>query len=85
VNATFDILFEQAKNSAKKTQALSFYSKAEKVLMQDPPFIPLWYSGDIQIVYSNVRNLHFNALNLFVFKKVFKKEWTVEEYKKATN
>jgi oligopeptide transport system substrate-binding protein len=85
MNATFDILFEQAKNSAKKTQALSFYSKAEKVLMQDPPFIPLWYSGDIQIVYSNVRNLHFNALNLFVFKKVFKKEWTVEEYKKATN
>jgi len=85
VNSAFDMLFEQAKNSTKKTQALSFYSKAEKVLMQDPPFIPLWYSGDIQIVYSNVRNLHFNALNLFVFKEVYKKDWTVEEYNKATN
>jgi ABC-type transport system substrate-binding protein len=85
VNSAFDMLFEQAKNSSKKTQALSYYSKAEKVLMQDPPFIPLWYSGDIQIVYSNVRNLHFNALNLFVFKEVYKKDWTVEEYNKATN
>jgi len=85
MNSAFDLLFEQAKNSSKKTQALSCYSKAEKVLMQDPPFIPLWYSGDIQIVYSNVRNLHFNALNLFVFKEVYKKDWTVEEYNKATN
>lgn len=85
VNSAFDMLFEQAKNSSKKTLALSYYSKAEKVLMQDPPFIPLWYSGDIQIVYSNVRNLHFNALNLFVFKEVYKKDWTVEEYNKATN
>ncbi len=84
-NPAFDLLFEQAKNSTKKTQALSYYSKAEKVLMQDPPFIPLWYSGDIQIVYSNVRNLHFNALNLFAFTNVYKKDWTAEEYQKATN
>lgn len=85
INPVFDLLFEQAKNSTKKTQALSFYAKAEKVLIQDPPFIPLWYSGDIQIVYSNVRNLHFNALNLFSFREVYKKDWTAEEYQKATN
>jgi hypothetical protein len=54
-------------------------------MMQDPPIIPLWYAGDIQIVYSNVRNLHFNALNMFVFKEVYKKDWTKEEYTKATN
>ena len=61
------------------------YAKAERILMQDPPIIPLWYMGDIQIVYSNVRNLHFNALNMFVFKEVYKKDWTEEEYTKATN
>jgi ABC-type oligopeptide transport system substrate-binding subunit len=85
VNPLFDQLFEQAKNSTKKTDALNYYAKAEKVLMQDPPFIPLWYSGDIQIVYSNVRNLHFNALNLFVFKEVYKKDLTLEEYQKQAN
>lgn len=79
-NSVFDILFEQAKNSTKKTDAFDYYAKAEKVLLQDPPFIPLWYSGDIQLVYSSVRNLHFNAMNMFIFKEVYKKEWTTDEY-----
>jgi ABC-type oligopeptide transport system substrate-binding subunit len=79
-NSVFDILFEQAKNSTKKTDAFDYYAKAEKVLLQDPPFIPLWYSGDIQLVYSSVRNLHFNVMNMFIFKEVYKKEWTTDEY-----
>ena len=85
VNSIFDNLFEQAKNSVKKTDALALYSQAEKALMQNPPIIPLWYNGDIQIVYSNVRNLHFNALNMFMFKEVYKKEWTEEEYQKVNH
>ncbi|MFN5148109.1 MAG: ABC transporter substrate-binding protein [Flavobacteriia bacterium] len=85
VNVLFDQLFEQAKNSNNKAQALDYYAKAEKILMQNPPVIPLWYSGDIQIIYSNVRNLHFNALNMFVFREVYKKAWTPEEYNKAKN
>ncbi len=84
-NSLFDHFFEAAKNSDRKPEALENYAKAERILMQDPPIIPLWYAGDIQIVYSNVRNLHFNALNMFVFKEVFEKEWTEEEYTKATN
>jgi oligopeptide transport system substrate-binding protein len=79
-NELFDQLFEQAKNSTKLSEAMSYYAKAEKVLMQDPPIIPLWYSGDIQIVYSDVRNLHFNALNMFNFLEVYKKPLTQEEY-----
>ena len=85
MNSIFDNLFEQAKNSVKKTDALALYSQAEKALMQNPPIIPLWYNGDIQIVYSNVRNLHFNALNMFMFKEVYKKEWTEEEYQKVNH
>jgi ABC-type transport system substrate-binding protein len=85
VNPIFDQFFEQAKDSPRKIDALQYYAKAEKVLMMDPPLIPLWYSGDIQIVYSDIRNLHFNALNMFVFKEVYKKTWTEEEYQKATN
>lgn len=79
-NAQFDELFEKAKNSSKLSDAMANYSKAEKILMQDPPIIPLWYSGDIQIVYSDIRNLHFNSLNQFTFREVYKKQLTAEEY-----
>jgi oligopeptide transport system substrate-binding protein len=79
-NPLFDELFEKAKNSSKLSDAMANYAKAEKVLMQDPPIMPLWYSGDIQIVYSDIRNLHFNSLNQFLFREVYKKQLTAEEY-----
>jgi oligopeptide transport system substrate-binding protein len=83
VNSEFDNLFELAKKSTKLSDQMSYFSKAEKVLMQDPPIIPLWYKGDYGIVYSNVRNLNFNSLNIYNFVKVYKKEWTKEEYLKS--
>ena len=52
--------------------------------MKDPPIIPLWYSGDIEIIYSYVRNFHFNPLNHIDFTSVYLKEWTEEEYQKKT-
>jgi len=62
---------------------MELFSKAEAELMKDPPIIPLWYAGDIQIMYSNVRNFHFNAMNLLDFAQVYKKNWTAKEYQKA--
>jgi oligopeptide transport system substrate-binding protein len=81
-NPLFDQLIDQAKNSGKLSEAMFYYAKAEKVLMQDPPILPLWYSGDIQIVYSDVRNLHFNSLNQFIFKEVYKKPMSADEHQK---
>ena len=57
------------------------FSKAEVELMKDPPIIPLWYAGDIQITQSYIRGLHFNALEFYDFKGVYIKTWTLEEYK----
>jgi len=44
--------------------------------------IPLWYSGDYAIIYSDVRNFHFNAMNYLDFTYVYKKKWTKEEFLK---
>lgn len=79
-NAEFDNLFEQAKKSNKLSDQMLYFAKAEKVLMQDPPLIPLWYKADFDIIYPNIRNFHFNSLNLMSFAKVYKKEWTKAEY-----
>ena len=63
---------------------MKYFSQAEMELMKNPPIISLWYKGDYGIVYSNVRNLYFNPLFLFNFTYVYKKEWTKEEFLKAT-
>ena len=78
-NPEFDNFFELAKKSNKLSDQMNYFSKAEKVLMSDPPIIPLWYKGDYGIVYSNVRNLHFNALNLLIYTDVYIKNWSKEE------
>ena len=59
---------------------MKMFSKAEAELMKDPPIIPLWYTGDIEITQSYVRDFHFNPLNYFDFSRVYLKEWTAEEY-----
>lgn len=83
-NPIFDNLLETAKKEDNLGKKMKLYSKAEVELMRNPPIIPLWYSGDLQIVHSYVRNLHFNSLSLFNFKKVYIKHWTAEEYQKET-
>lgn len=80
VNPDFDKLFEQAKKASKLSEQMKYFSEAEKVLMKNPPFVPLAYRGDYEIVYANIRNLYLNPMNIYNFTYVYKKDWTKEEY-----
>ncbi|MDH4472406.1 MAG: peptide ABC transporter substrate-binding protein [Fluviicola sp.] len=82
-NPMFDELFEKARAAGSQKERYRLYNEAEKVLMQDPPIIVLWYSGDIQLVYSRVRNLHNNPMGLLDLKEVYLHDWTKEEYLKS--
>lgn len=79
-NAKFDALLEQAKKEAKLSERIHLYQEAEVELMKDPPFMALWYNGDIQILNAKVRNFYENPLNYFSFKEVYLKDWTKQEY-----
>ncbi len=84
-NPAFDNYYEQAIDSKKMSDQMMYFAKAEVELMKDPPIIPLWYTGDIEIIQSYVRNFHFNSLNYIDFTRVYKKEWTKEEYQEMMN
>ncbi len=80
-NPLFDEFFEKASRETKIKKKREFYELAEIELMKDPPIIPLWYNGELEIVYSYVRNLNVNPLDLFIFREVYLKEWTIKEYR----
>lgn len=84
-NPVFDEFYEQAQNSKKIADQMRLFSMAEVELLKNPPIIPLWYSGDIQITNSYVRNFYFNAIRYFDFREVYLKEWSAEEYKETYN
>ena len=85
INPVFDEYFERAMATKKKSDQMKYFSKAEMALLQDPPMIPLWYTGDIAITNSYIRNFHFNPLNYMDFTHIYIKEWTEKEYQQKLN
>jgi oligopeptide transport system substrate-binding protein len=85
VNPLFDNYFEKAIHSTKVIDRRKYFALAEIELMKDPPLIPLWYTGEMSVIYKNVRNFYFNSLGLYDFRSVYIKEWTKEEYVKSRN
>jgi oligopeptide transport system substrate-binding protein len=80
-NSIFDQYLEKAQRETKISKKREYFALAESEMMKDPPIIPLWYNGELEIVYSYVRNLNVNPLDLFIFKEVYIKEWTTVEYR----
>lgn len=71
VNPEFDKLFEQGTYSASIEEAYKAYGEAEKLLMDDPPFIILWYGEDMMLVQSNVQGLETNGMRYLDLKGVY--------------
>jgi ABC-type oligopeptide transport system substrate-binding subunit len=82
-NPLFDELMDKAQAAGSQKERYKLYNQAEVELMKDPPIIVLWYSGDIQLAYSKVRNLKNNPMGLLDLKEVYLKDWTKEEYLKS--
>lgn len=79
-NEAFDVAFEAGQKSDDIMERYKHFAEAEKIMMDEAPFIILWYEETIKIAYSKVRNLHLNEMNHYYFRDVYLKEWTKEEY-----
>lgn len=83
VNPAYDEYFEKAKKANNIVDKYKYFAEAEKIMMEDAPYIILWYGGAIQIQDANVRNFNFNPMNFYDFRNVYIKQWTKEEYDAA--
>jgi ABC-type transport system substrate-binding protein len=79
-NAEFDAAFEKGKSATDIIERYKYFAEAESILMDDAPFIILWYEETIKIMHSKVRNLYTNEMNYYTFKDVYIKEWTKKEW-----
>ncbi len=82
-NPVFDDLIERARVAGSQTERYRLYNQAELELMKNPPLIVLWYASDIQLKYSNVRNLKNNPMALLDLKEVYVKVNTFALYLKT--
>ncbi|MEO6820799.1 MAG: ABC transporter substrate-binding protein [Ginsengibacter sp.] len=69
-NPLFDQLYRDA--LAEKDDSLRYiiYRKADQLMIQDAPVVPLWYDMVIWLVQPNVKNFKPNSLNLLELRRV---------------
>jgi oligopeptide transport system substrate-binding protein len=70
VNKTFDMYYKKGRDATTQDSAYYYFLKAEQVLMNDAPVIPLWYESNYRLISSRLKNFHVNPLKIFDFKKV---------------
>ena len=69
-NAEFDKLYEQALIEKNDSIRMKIYQRADQLMIQDAPVVPLWYDMIIRLVKPYVKNFIPNSLNLLELRKV---------------
>jgi peptide/nickel transport system substrate-binding protein len=62
-NKDFDSLFMAAKLEPDERKRYKLFSKAEQVMLDEAPFMPLFYDENLRLVQKHVKNLKENPLN----------------------
>lgn len=69
-NPAFDDLFEKAIRENNDSLRYILYRKADQVMINDAPVVPLWYDEVVHLVQPGVSGFKPNALNLLELRKV---------------
>lgn len=78
-NPKFDQILEAAMVSTNVDSANVLYSEAEKILMDDAPFIVLWYGEDLWLKQAHVRAFETNSIGYLDLTGTYFKEQEEEE------
>lgn len=69
-NPGFDALFERSLIENNDSLRYDLYRKADQLMMDDAPVVPLWYDKVVRFVQPYVKGIEPNALNLLELRKV---------------
>ncbi len=71
INLKFDSLLEASRKVADSKERMKLLSMAEKEVLLDPPFIPIFYDENFILEQNNVRNIPSNPMNYWDFSKAY--------------
>jgi ABC-type oligopeptide transport system substrate-binding subunit len=57
VNAQYDALCRQADTALDEATRLKLYAQAEDIVLQDAPFVPIYFQRDAELISPRVRGL----------------------------
>lgn len=70
----YERLLEQSRRTADQEQRYEVFQKAEKILLDEAPLLPIYYYTHVYFKSARVKNWHSNLLSYFSFKDVYLEE-----------
>lgn len=70
-NATFDDLIARAACEPDTANRLALFRKAEAILLEDAPLIPIYYYRRVYLKSPSVKGWHSNVLGYISFKRLY--------------
>jgi oligopeptide transport system substrate-binding protein len=71
-NKLFDEYYFKGRHSINLDTAYFYFNKAEQLLINEAPIIPLWYESSYKLISSKVKNFPINALRYYDFTHTYK-------------
>lgn len=71
-NSEFDELFEKSRTITDVNLRAQYYHRMNEILMEEVPFVVLYYDMVLRFTNKNISGLGNNAMNLLVLKRVKK-------------
>ena len=68
-NPAFDEVFEKALRETNDSLRYELYRKADQIMIDDAPVVPLWYDKVVRLLQPNVINFPPNAVNLLELRR----------------
>ena len=72
-NPAFDALLKQGDTAKSLDESIKFFQDAEKLLVQDMPAIPLWYSNQTGGYSEKVSNVKFDIFGVPIYTEITRK------------
>jgi oligopeptide transport system substrate-binding protein len=69
-NPLFDKYYKLGKNAINKDSSSFYFLKAEQIVLDDAPLIPLWYDNSSRLISKRVKNFHSNPIRYFDLTQV---------------
>ncbi|HEU4471134.1 MAG TPA: ABC transporter substrate-binding protein [Flavisolibacter sp.] len=73
-NEGFDEVFERALAETDDSLRYALYRRADQIMMEDAPVVPLWYDEVVHLVQPDVKGFKPNALNLLELRRAKKEK-----------
>lgn len=73
-NATFDLYYAKGRDAKTKDSSMAYFMKAEQILMDEAPLMPLWYEGNYRLTYFFVKDAFTNPMRYRNYSAVYLKK-----------